>query len=47
MVEGEATCPTRLTAYLRENARQVGDHYRSELSRRVPGGEVVQRSKVG
>lgn len=34
MVEGEATCPTRLTDYLRENADRVGRRYRSELARR-------------
>lgn len=47
MVEGKATCPTPLTSYLRDNARQIGDRYRSELSRRTPGGAVVPRSKVG
>jgi uncharacterized protein YbjT (DUF2867 family) len=34
MVEGEPTCPTALTAYLRENAGRVGDRYQSELARR-------------
>jgi NADH dehydrogenase len=34
MVEGEATCPTRLTDYLRENADRVGRRYQSELARR-------------
>ena len=36
MVEGEATCPTRLTAYLSENAGRIGREYHSELARRVP-----------
>jgi NADH dehydrogenase len=36
MVEGEATCPTPLTAYLAENADRIGREYHSELSRRVP-----------
>ncbi len=34
MVEGEPTCPTRLTDYLRENAGQIGRRYHSELARR-------------
>lgn len=34
MVEGEPTCPTPLTAYLRENAGRVGMRYQSELARR-------------
>jgi uncharacterized protein YbjT (DUF2867 family) len=36
MVEGEATCPTPLTAYLRENADRIGREYHSELARRRP-----------
>jgi len=36
MVEGEPTCPTPLTAYLRENAGRFGRDYRSELARREP-----------
>ncbi|WP_165966933.1 NAD-dependent epimerase/dehydratase family protein [Actinomadura sp. 7K507] len=36
MVEGEATCPTLLTDYLRENADRIGRRYRSELARRRP-----------
>ena len=35
MVEGEATCPTPLTGYLRRNAGSVGREYRSELARRT------------
>ncbi len=35
MVEGEATCPTRLTAYLSENADLIGREYHSELARRL------------
>ncbi|MFN8078098.1 MAG: NAD(P)H-binding protein [Kineosporiaceae bacterium] len=34
--DGEATCPTRLTDYLREHAAQVGASYHSELDRRRP-----------
>jgi uncharacterized protein YbjT (DUF2867 family) len=34
MVEGEATCPTALTGYLRENADRIGRRYQSELARR-------------
>lgn len=34
MVEGEATCPTRLTDYLRDNADRIGRRYASELVRR-------------
>jgi len=33
-VDGEATCPTRLTDYLAEHAAQVGARYQSELARR-------------
>jgi uncharacterized protein YbjT (DUF2867 family) len=36
MVEGEATCPTPLTAYLRENSDRIGREYHSELARRKP-----------
>jgi uncharacterized protein YbjT (DUF2867 family) len=36
MVEGPATCPTRLTDYLGEHADDVGRHYASELARRRP-----------
>jgi uncharacterized protein YbjT (DUF2867 family) len=36
MVEGEATCPTALTDYLRDNADRIGREYRSELARRKP-----------
>jgi uncharacterized protein YbjT (DUF2867 family) len=36
MVEGEPTCPTPLTAYLRENADRIGRRYHSELARRRP-----------
>jgi uncharacterized protein YbjT (DUF2867 family) len=36
MVEGEATCPTRLTTYLSENADVIGREYHSELARRAP-----------
>jgi uncharacterized protein YbjT (DUF2867 family) len=39
-VDGPATCPTRLTDYLRDNAGTVGQHYASELARR---GTVVSR----
>jgi uncharacterized protein YbjT (DUF2867 family) len=35
MVEGEATCPTSLIGYLRDNAGRVGRGYRSELARRT------------
>jgi uncharacterized protein YbjT (DUF2867 family) len=34
MVEGETTCPTPLTAHLRENADRIGRRYQSELARR-------------
>lgn len=34
MVEGEATCPTRLTGYLHANADRIGRRYESELARR-------------
>jgi uncharacterized protein YbjT (DUF2867 family) len=34
MVEGEATCPTALTDYLRDNADRIGRRYQSELARR-------------
>jgi uncharacterized protein YbjT (DUF2867 family) len=34
MVDGEATCRTPLTGYLRENADRVGRRYQSELARR-------------
>ncbi|GLY85729.1 SDR family oxidoreductase [Actinoallomurus iriomotensis] len=34
MVEGEATCPTRLTDHLRDNADRIGREYHSELARR-------------
>jgi len=33
-VDGEATCPTRLTDYLAQRGREVGARYQSELSRR-------------
>jgi NADH dehydrogenase len=33
-VDGEATCPTRLTDYLAERGAEVGAHYQSELARR-------------
>jgi uncharacterized protein YbjT (DUF2867 family) len=36
MVEGEATCPTPLTGYLRERADEIGRQYHSELARRRP-----------
>jgi uncharacterized protein YbjT (DUF2867 family) len=36
MVEGEATCPTALTGYLREHADEIGREYQSELARRKP-----------
>jgi NADH dehydrogenase len=36
MVEGEPTCPTPLTAFLRENAGRIGRRYHSELARRRP-----------
>lgn len=36
MVDGAATCPTALTAYLRENADRIGRRYQSELARRTP-----------
>jgi NADH dehydrogenase len=42
MVEGEATCPTRLTDYLRENADRIGRGYHSELARRKPSGLPVR-----
>jgi len=35
-VDGEATCPTRLTDYLAEHGAQVGARYQSELARRAP-----------
>lgn len=34
MVDGPATCPTRLTDYLREHRDEVGARYHSELARR-------------
>lgn len=34
MVEGQATCPTRLTDYLHANAHRIGRQYQSELARR-------------
>jgi NADH dehydrogenase len=33
-VDGEATCPTRLTDYLRANTARIGATYHSELARR-------------
>jgi uncharacterized protein YbjT (DUF2867 family) len=36
MVEGEATCPTSLSGYLREHADEIGREYQSELARRRP-----------
>ena len=41
MVEGDATCPTALTAYLREHADEIGREYRSELARRKPPRRAV------
>jgi uncharacterized protein YbjT (DUF2867 family) len=35
-VDGEATCPTRLTDYLESRGRELGARYQSELARRVP-----------
>jgi uncharacterized protein YbjT (DUF2867 family) len=35
-VDGPATCPTRVTDYLRENADRIGRRYASELARRRP-----------
>jgi NADH dehydrogenase len=35
-VDGEATCPTRLTEYLDDRGHDVGAHYQSELARRRP-----------
>lgn len=34
-VDGEPTCPTRLTDHLAANGRQLGSRYQSELARRV------------
>jgi NADH dehydrogenase len=49
-VDGEATGPTRLTAYLAERGQQVGVRYQSELARRtapsVPGTPVSRVSRV-
>lgn len=47
MVEGAATCPTSLTAYLYENADQVGHRYRSELARRTPGAQGRAATAAG
>ncbi len=41
MVEGRASCPTRLTDYLREHRDEVGRRYHSELARRGPGGSAA------
>jgi uncharacterized protein YbjT (DUF2867 family) len=41
MVEGDATCPTALTAYLREHADEIGREYQSELARRKPPRHAV------
>jgi uncharacterized protein YbjT (DUF2867 family) len=35
-VDGEATCPTRLSTYLAERGTRLGDTYQSELARRRP-----------
>lgn len=39
-VDGPATCPTRVTDYLRENADRIGLRYASELARRRPSTET-------
>jgi NADH dehydrogenase len=35
-VDGPATCPTKVTDYLRENSDRIGRRYASELARRRP-----------
>jgi NADH dehydrogenase len=35
-VDGDATCPTRLSTYLAQNADRIGTRYQSELARRRP-----------